>query len=96
MERHHHNRACLDRRGPRRHEYMERLKSTPRAASGQANLRAYRRRQTAHAQHIRDNLSNFPMTINEVGFTGQEGARRGKRAMITQPSVLDGNHGLVA
>src|SRR5260221_14691353 len=36
------------------------------------------------------NLSNFPMTINEVGFTGPKGARRGKRAMIVQPRVIDG------
>ena len=36
------------------------------------------------------NLSSFPMTINEVGFTGPKGAKRGKRAMITRPHVIDG------
>ncbi len=36
------------------------------------------------------NLSNFPMTVDEVGFTGRDGARRGKRAMIAQPQVIDG------
>jgi hypothetical protein len=36
------------------------------------------------------NLSNFPMTIDEVGFTGPKGAKRGKRAMIAQPRVIDG------
>lgn len=35
------------------------------------------------------NLSNFPMTINEVGFTGSAGAR-GKRAMVVRPQVIDG------
>jgi hypothetical protein len=36
------------------------------------------------------NLSSFPMTINEVGYTGSGGAMRGKRAMIFQPHVIDG------
>lgn len=36
------------------------------------------------------NLSSFPMTINEVGYTGGRGAKRGKRAMIFQPHVIDG------
>jgi len=36
------------------------------------------------------NLSSFPMTINEVGFTGPKGATKGKRAMIVQPHVIDG------
>ncbi len=36
------------------------------------------------------NLSSFPMTINEVGYTGRAGAKRGKRAMIVQPHVIDG------
>jgi hypothetical protein len=36
------------------------------------------------------NLSSFPMTINEVGYTGNAGARKGKRLMIFQPQVIDG------
>jgi hypothetical protein len=36
------------------------------------------------------NLSNFPMTITEIGFTGRKGAKRGPRAMIIRPSVIDG------
>src|SRR5438309_8913561 len=36
------------------------------------------------------NLSNFPMVVDEVGFTGPKGAKRGKRAMIAQPRVMDG------
>jgi hypothetical protein len=36
------------------------------------------------------NLSNFPLTIDEVGFTGKTGATKGKRAMVMQPHVIDG------
>ena len=36
------------------------------------------------------NFSSFAMTINEVGYTGRAGAKRGKRAMIFQPHVIDG------
>jgi hypothetical protein len=36
------------------------------------------------------NLSSFPMTINEVGYTGKARAKGGKRAVIAQPHVIDG------
>ncbi|MEH2501408.1 hypothetical protein V1290_000219 [Bradyrhizobium sp. AZCC 1578] len=36
------------------------------------------------------NFSNFPLTITEVGFAGPKGAKRGPRAMIVQPQVIDG------
>lgn len=36
------------------------------------------------------NLSNFPLTICEVGFTGSKGAKRGRRSMVVQPQVIDG------
>jgi hypothetical protein len=35
------------------------------------------------------NLSNFPLTINDVGFTGWRG-RRGKRHLLTRARTLDG------
>jgi hypothetical protein len=31
------------------------------------------------------NLSSFPLTISEVGFTSAQGAKLGKRAMIFHP-----------
>jgi hypothetical protein len=36
------------------------------------------------------NLSSFPLTINEVGYTGRQGAKRGSRAAILQPQIIDG------
>lgn len=36
------------------------------------------------------NLSSFPLTVNQVGFVGSRGAKRGKRAMIVNPQVVDG------
>src|SRR5258708_2751573 len=36
------------------------------------------------------NHSSFPITINEVGYTGSKGARRGRRVAILQPQVIDG------
>lgn len=36
------------------------------------------------------NLSSFPMTVSEVGYTGKAGATKGKRVMIFQPHVIDG------
>ena len=35
------------------------------------------------------NLSSFPITINDVGFTGWRGGKRGKRLVITGPRTMD-------
>jgi len=36
------------------------------------------------------NLSNFAVTVTEVGFVGKGGAKRGRRAMVVHPQIIDG------